>query len=717
MSLFSHEAEINFLKYIQKLIRFNKENQIDFSDSSADTKSRNALIEIFENINERNQKANPKNPYFGYISGNEISGYIGEIGISTASSDGLPESHLGIYKDLNGQMVVSYEARMAERFYLANSHNSYGLRAKRRFAIRNGVIERYADEIFEDNQEETEIEDISNAPVLDDFLSAALDAPRTNQINSIASTMSAEQYKILQRNPSSWIGLQGGPGTGKSVVALQRLSMISARNFQNAHEGGTSSVMNNLLFVAPTQKFLSYAGNLLPGQLGKADVVQKSYYDIFNIPYTNFETSWKVKEFKSDPRMLDLAWHAVWDRMYPKKEITFSHSGLTVNLSLQVQLDLVEQAKNAKTYEDARKWLTDNVFQYVFNQFSMESRNPDLNRSITIELRNALRDVEQFKREINFATRIKDIAPVASAVDLHKRLFTNPSQLRASWRAVLSEDFETETPETWAEFNEVAKLVLIDESKYQVSDIDVPFIFIMDNFINGNKSKWDHIVVDEVQDRCPLELKALSFLLGSSSGITILGDLAQSTEPWFYPSWAAIWNHINDEKEDYENINLEYSYRVPQDILNYAQQFRNKSEVQEYSIEAVKDPDRSGFEKIRLSSDSLVEKIIEEISKRISDLPEESTLCIITSREDILDSLQNFKAFFNDQVSVLDVIDSKGLEYDMVIIVDPKNLVDDEIANNQIGLAARKLWIAYTRATKQLLEINIDDQDDILDVL
>ncbi len=163
-------------------------------------------------------------------------------------------------------VVVDWRAPIAAPFYRATVSDSYGLRLRRRFTLRDSSIVAYNDERLDD----PEAADIAGG--IPDPVLAEIGAARTGAMREIVATIQAEQDVVIRTPLSSCLVVQGGPGTGKTAVGLHRAAFLMFEHrVLMAREG--------VLVVGPNRVFLDYIGNVLPS-LGERSVDQRMLADI-----------------------------------------------------------------------------------------------------------------------------------------------------------------------------------------------------------------------------------------------------------------------------------------------------------------------------------------------------------------------------------------------------------------------------------------------------
>lgn len=171
--------------------------------------------------------------------------YVGRIGILDEENDFEP-------------LLLDWRAPAARPFYTATPANPENMRRRRQFLTRGRQIVDFTDEVLG----RPEAGDRGDT---DAVLLAAVNAPRGEGMRDIVATIQAEQDEIIRLDHPGVLVIEGGPGTGKTVVALHRVAYLLYTQRDRMERHGA-------LVVGPNPAFLTYIGRVLPS-LGESDVV------------------------------------------------------------------------------------------------------------------------------------------------------------------------------------------------------------------------------------------------------------------------------------------------------------------------------------------------------------------------------------------------------------------------------------------------------------
>ncbi|MDQ3470107.1 MAG: AAA family ATPase, partial [Actinomycetota bacterium] len=220
---------------------------------------------------------------------------------------------------------------------------------------------------------------------------------------------------------------------------------------------------------------------------------------------------------------------------------------------------------------------------------------------------------------------------------------------------------------------------------------------------------YGHIVVDEVQDLTPMQLK-MAARRSLNGSLTVVGDLAQATGPLAPERWEDVLAHLPDRKPA-RIVGLSVGYRIPAQIMRLADRVMAVMAPQLRSPRAVRMGDAAPSIVAVDDGRDLATAVAEETAKMVTELP--GSVAVLTPDElveEISDALaaagidhgRATRSGLDDPVTVVPVSVIKGLELDGVVVVEPSRIVADE----QLGL--RALYVALTRPTQRLTVVHSD---------
>jgi superfamily I DNA/RNA helicase len=233
------------------------------------------------------------------------------------------------------------------------------------------------------------------------------------------------------------------------------------------------------------------------------------------------------------------------------------------------------------------------------------------------------------------------------------------------------------------------------------SPADVALLDYLEAQLIGQNQLFDYIVVDEAQDMSPMQIDSIR-RRSSTGDILLLGDLAQGTGSWIYSGWDKIAEILGEEISRFDE--LEFGYRVPKQIFEYATRVLTYIDPELQSPRLVRDVPQTPTIEICSGFDNLVSKLIADIKQTESrggliGIIATDEHCEIISME-----LARAQIDFHDLLTgslgvglnLVPVSRQKGLEFDSVILIDPKSITKIP----KIGL--RQLYVALSRALRSL---------------
>jgi DNA helicase IV len=590
---------------------------------------------------------------------------------------------VAVSDDEQEPVVVDWRAPVAEPFYRATGRNPMGLTRRRHFATRGQRVLDIEDEVFGELDGESGL-------VGSTALMTALERGRTGRLGDIVATIQTEQDEIIRDELGGVLVVQGGPGTGKTVVALHRAAyLLYTHRFPLEGQG--------VLVVGPNRLYLRYIERVLPS-LGEAGVELALLADLVPEEIGEARGDALANRVKGDLRMVPLLAKAVRDRQRPlRTDLEVGLGVLKLRVSAETTKRIVGQARRrARTHNGGRKFVEHGLWEALAN-----SARGELDPQ-TVQQRLRGNDIVR--------EALERMWPILTPVDLLRDLFGSKPLVKLAAGDSLSEQ-------------EQASLHIDREahaSGNRWTMADVP-LFDEARSLLGPKPRADeedprtygHIVIDEAQDLSPMQLRMLARRsLGGS--MTVVGDIAQATGPWAPGSWHEVLRHLPSRKPA-RLRELSIGYRTPASIMTLANR-----------VLAVAAPDLTPPTAVRQGEEEpLVVHAVDlaaevaRLARAERDQVGEGNVAVVVPDSllrPVADALTALGVDHADagrtgidaQVNLVPVRLVKGLELDSVIVVEPARIVSEEPQ----GL--RSLYVALTRATQRLAVVHAEPLPEML---
>jgi DNA helicase IV len=608
---------------------------------------------------------------FGRIDQSEEAGggsyHIGRVAVADVDQEPL---------------VVDWRAPAAESFYRATGRDDQGLVRRRFFISRGRQLLGLDDEFFGDAAGSQRV--VVNGRELrgEGALIAALETSRTGRLSDIVGTIQGEQDEIIRGPLPGVLVVQGGPGTGKTVVALHRAAyLLYTHRFPLDGQG--------VLVIGPNRLFLGYIEQVLPS-LGEAGVELSVLADLVSGVRVQGRDSYDAGRIKGDLRMVNLVRRAMRDRQRPLRADLVLGLGIRrIRLRVDESARIVGEARRRfRTHNAARKFVVASVFETLANS------HPD--GANVADVREALGRHPDLKLALNW------MWPVMSPADLLHDLYGSKHLLRSA--GVGLDDAERSALyRPWRPDWQMTKVL------WPVDDI--PVLDEASECLGPRPRERDadevrtygHIVVDEAQDLSPMQLRMLT-RRSLNGSMTIVGDIAQSTGSWAHESWDEVLEHLPDRREP-RRSELTVGYRIPGPSMELAAKVLPFAAPDLSPPTAVRsDGDAPRF--VAAQQGALLEQVVQTAVAELTNLGQGNVAVVVPSS--LVDAVAG--AFERAAVAVglapRDGLDSpitvvpvnlvKGLEVDVAVVVEPAAIVSEE------PQGARSLYVALTRATKRL---------------
>jgi DNA helicase IV len=705
--------------------------------------------------------------------------YFGRIDRLAEPDDGAPTDgpfgesfHIGrlaVSGPDHEPLVVDWRAPVAEPFYRATGLDPQGLARRRHLAVRGRAVLGLEDEYFVDPGNGAapvsapELANDGGERLLSDgmvlggpgALLSALSQARTGRMGDIISTIQREQDEIIRSPLPGVLVVQGGPGTGKTAVALHRAAyLLYTHRFPLERQG--------VLVVGPNPLFLRYIEQVLPS-LGETGVSLSTVAGLVPEVRVRATDDPHVAKLKGDVRMVKVLAKAVRTRQRPLRHDTEIPFGASVlRLRAGVTEDIVAAARRRPgPHNTRRRFVEAQVVRALSDDYRTRLARADA---------SSLDEVPSQEEQDDLAQRLRRAPEVAEALDrmwprlsphefLHDLLGARPL-LGAAAKGILDPSdiqrlYRPRSASLEAVPWTVADTALIDEARTllgprrggrptrvrvprtdETTAQEVAFwpqglapspAPVATSLANGSEDEirsFGHIVVDEVQDLSPMQLRMLA-RRSLSGSMTVVGDIAQATGPWAPRSWDEVTRHLSPQRPP-RLVELTVSYRTPAEVVGLA------AKVLAVAAPAISPPRpvrQSGFTPLVVSTPRA------DLVMRLTELAREEVAAVAPGRLAVLGPAVMLPELIRalddaglDPVDprdpsgeglsaglvVLPADETNGLEFDSVIVVEPALVaaVGDDGAGEGPPVPTtrglRTLYVAMTRPTRRLSLVHAD---------
>jgi DNA helicase IV len=580
-------------------------------------------------------------------------------------------------------VVVDWRAPVAEPFYRATGRHPMGLARRRHFAVRGRRLLALEDEIFGSTDGEApEGDGIAGREVL----LATLARPRSGHLGDIVGTIQAEQDEIIRSELAGVVVVQGGPGTGKTVVALHRAAyLLYTHRFPLEGQG--------VLVVGPNRVFLRYVERVLPS-LGEAGVELAVIGDLVPEPVGDQQERPLAARVKGDVRMVGVLAKAVRDRQRPLRgDLVVGFGLMSLRCDVETSRRIVAGARRrARTHNAGRRLVERGLWEALAH-----SARDDVEPAV---VRARLRRTDEIRQALEW------MWPVLTPGELLHDLFGSRPLIRLAAAGTLTteEQASLERPRgepfgrrEWTE----ADVALLDEARSLLGPRTRGY--------DDEPRSYGHLVVDEAQDLSPMQLRMLARRsLGGS--MTVVGDIAQATGPWAPDTWTEVLEHLPSRRAPRVH-ELTIAYRTPAAVLAVAQRVLPAAAPglrPPRSVREVGDPP----EVVGTPPGGLLAEVAAR-ARAEGDAVGEGNVAVVAP-DSLLDDVsaaldaagidygRATGGGLDARITVLNVRLVKGLEVDSVLVIEPARIVAEEVQ----GL--RSLYVALTRATRRLTVVHAE---------
>jgi DNA helicase IV len=649
--------------------------------------------------------------------------HIGRIGLRLDDAERTP-------------LLVDWRAGVARPFYLATGHTPMGLRRRRHISTEGRRVTALHDEFLDlGDATRTGHED----PAGDDVLLAALNSARTGRMSDIVQTIQAEQDEIIRAPHRGVLVVEGGPGTGKTAVALHRAAYL-------LYEHRELLAKRAVLIVGPNPAFLGYIGEVLPS-LGETGVLLATVGELYpGVRATATDTP-EAAAVKGRADMADVLAAVVRDRQaLPDPVIAIEHDREVLMLDDGLVGVARERTRAAKLpHNAAREHFEGHILNTLTELYAERVGTDPYDGSNLLDPSDITQIRDELAENPEVWSAVDQLWPVLTPQRVVADFLADPAgyvsdedaaairrPVTRAW-TVADVPLLDEAAELLGEDDRLARARAEREREIQVayaqgvldvsyasrtyefedkedSDPDASEVLSAHHIIDAERfaerheeddhrsaaeraaadRTWafGHIIVDEAQELSPMAWRLL-MRRSPTRSMTLVGDPAQTAEAAGVGSWSGILEPYVEDR--WEHTRLGVNYRTPAEIMEVAAavvRAENPDFVPPSSVRS------TGVRPWARATDDLpgaVAKAVEELT------PAEGRLAVIAPRElhrrlaARLDGVTaGAEPDLTQTVVLLDPRQSKGLEFDSVLVVEPA------------GYGTSDLYVALTRATQRL---------------
>jgi hypothetical protein len=612
---------------------------------------------------------------------------------------------IGLRDDDGEPVLLDWRAPNAAGFYQATTVEPMGLRRRRRIITRDRTVTHIEDE------------DLADPAGLSTSAAAqAVDAPRDGRMGDIIATIAADQDRIVRSPMNQVTVVQGGPGTGKTVVALHRAAWLLYTYRDRLAKDG-------VLVIGPSSVFLRYIDQVLPS-LGETDVVLLTPGQLYPAVSTRLQDAPAVAAVKGDLVMARLIGQAVRDRIrVPDHDVTIRlENGATVTVTAAQLLDARRGVPRNGTFHGNREPFLRRVLDLMCRARARDLGEDPGDPEVRLALLGDLVDDVGVRRTLNLMW-----LPITPE-QLVSRLLSDAATLARVGERLLSprqQELLLRAPDApWT----VDDVPLLDEAAERLGTLPAaprpearraeegyeelyvggqdtrPTTTVAERAMLDRSWIYGHVVVDEAQELSRMGWRALARRCSRRS-MTIVGDLQQTT----HPAGARDWDEALDWAGSRLDLHtLTVTYRITRQTAETASRLLTGAGGRAPDLRPIREGEPTAH--VSCTRDGLAAAVLARhapdggrIGVIVPDAAADDLIAMLTDTdprfgagEDALDA----------PIAVLTARDTKGLEFDHVFVVEPEEIARQATRGSDI-------YVACTRATQTLHLVTLVEDERV----
>ena len=668
---------------------------------------------------------------------------------------------LGLSDERHEPILTDWRAEAARPFYEATPSSHGDIVMRRHITLNFREVVGVEDEVLDVHSDQ--VGQASSAGTLtgEGALLASLNAKRTGKMTDIVATIQAEQDRIIRADLNQAVVVQGGPGTGKTAVALHRAAYLLYTHRRALERSG-------VLVIGPSSTFLHYIDQVLPS-LGETGVVSRTIADLIPGVIATGHDDPRAAKLKGERRMAKAIANAVAAReRIPSELPTIRINGFTCPM-LRVDLEqaITDAKRTRQPHNKTRESFVHSMLIAMRNRY-VEQLDYTPEQAELNDVMQQLRMNDALRKTLNLAW-----LPMTGTW-LVDQLFAKPDQLRRFAPWLEERDIRTLTRPKGSPFT-ISDVPLLDEAmellgpdpkavaRQKALDAKraeeeqfaqdtlaqagigsgiITSQMLVDN-INGMDAEltaqragadrewtYGHVVVDEAQELTAMDWRMLIRRCPSRS-FTIVGDVAQTSALGGTRSWRRMMDPLFGP-HNWSLNELTINYRNPKEVSQLACDFASAEGLYISTVNAVRGVADS-VRRLTLTDESLLADAVAhqaidlvrahvgaDGTGRVAIIAPDALLASLRARvyAELRQTLApkeferlSSQSSWDEQVTICSTRTVKGLEYDAVMVVQPGRIEED--APSRI-VAASDLYVAMTRPTQRLLIVRTNDDEKLL---
>lgn len=652
---------------------------------------------------------------------------------------------IGLSDDQRARLLVDWRAPEAAPFYQSTAANPQGVERRRHIMMTGRKVESFEDDVLDSDDD----------GAASGTLLSAVSAPRTGAMGDIVATIQQEQDEIIRDEMRGVLVVQGGPGTGKTAVALHRAAYLLYTHRERLAKNG-------VLMVGPSEAFMNYIDQVLPS-LGETGVVMSSIGNVYPGIEAVPEMNRAAADIKGGAHMIEVIANAVSLRQRSIPETTWVHvDGVDLRVRpVQIRRAIGHARDSELPHNQAREVFVDHMVRTLYDQLrdivSPKRKDGLVNKADRSYLRQEIRQARDVRRLLNMCWM--PLTPI----DVVDELLSQPKYLVDAAPMLSAHEIRTLLREPGTPFTE-ADIPLIDEAAvalgglvrntaeaeqslnqrnldtaqsalenmhYTLEDIgvdgvvtpemlaaaqepDTPWASVADRARADRTWTYGHVIVDEAQELTYMQWQML-FRRSPLQSFTIVGDLAQASDASASTDWSTVLQPFAGRR--WRLSELTVNYRTPERITDVAANVATMAGRLVTTPTALRQGDYEP-ELLRASHDRRTDTLLQAVQTQL-DLQPAGLIGVITVDDHYNALHQVLEAHYPQRIwtgagrrrqrdiALVTPQQAKGLEYDAVVILEPQEVV--AAGDGSVG----DLYVAMTRATQTLTMVTTATDEEL----